>query len=120
MNKRKSNATGYERWMMKAAANGAAAFGDKKLEILANGTAEGNQSKKVKTEDAGDHSDKGEEDGEEEEARKNRLGLNKKSVDDDDDAKGGDMDFDDDDIEKGTLSIILTIIMSIPLTLVFM
>lgn len=102
MNKRKSNATGYERWMMKAATNGAAAFGEiKKLESMANSGVDGNRSKKVKSEDAGDHSDKGEEDGEEEEARKSRLALSKKSMDDDDDAKGGDMDLDDDDIEKG-------------------
>lgn len=102
MNKRKSNATGYERWMMKAATNGAAAFGEmKNLESMSNGGAEGNRSKKVKSEDTGDHSDKGEEDVEEEEARKSRLGLNKKGVDDDEDAKGGDIDMDDDDIEKG-------------------
>ncbi|KAJ6819677.1 transcription initiation factor IIF subunit alpha [Iris pallida] len=103
MNKRKSNATGYERWMMKAATNGAAAFGEmKKAEGTDNGGAEGSRSKKVKDEDTGNHSDKGEEDGEEEEARKNRLGLNKKGVDDDEDGgKGGDIDFDDDDIEKG-------------------
>ncbi|ONK70150.1 uncharacterized protein A4U43_C05F30770 [Asparagus officinalis] len=102
MNKRKSNATGYERWMMKAATNGAAAFGElKKLEGMNDGGAEGNRSKKVKSEDTGDHSDKGEEDVEEEEARKNRLGLNKKSGGDDDDDTKGDMDFDDDDIEKG-------------------
>ncbi|ONK64848.1 uncharacterized protein A4U43_C07F30610 [Asparagus officinalis] len=41
------------------------------------------RSKKVKSEDTCDHSDKGEEDVEEEEARKIRLGLNKKSGDDD-------------------------------------
>lgn len=102
MNKRKNNATGYERWMMKAATNGAAAFGEmKKSESMSNDGAEGNRSKKVKNEDNGDHSDKGEEDVEEEEARKSRLALNKKGVDDDDDAKGGDIDMDDDDIEKG-------------------
>ncbi|ONK71022.1 uncharacterized protein A4U43_C04F3910 [Asparagus officinalis] len=48
-----------------------------------DGGAEGNRFKKVKSEDTCDHSDKGEEDVEEEEARKNRLGLNKKSGDDD-------------------------------------
>ncbi|ONK80396.1 uncharacterized protein A4U43_C01F17200 [Asparagus officinalis] len=48
-----------------------------------DGGAEGNRSKKMKSEDTCDHSDKGEEDVEEEEARKNRLGLNKNSGDDD-------------------------------------
>ncbi|ONK74022.1 uncharacterized protein A4U43_C03F1990 [Asparagus officinalis] len=48
-----------------------------------DGGAEGNRSKKVKSEDTCNHSDKGEEDVKEEEARKNRLGLNKKSGDDD-------------------------------------
>ncbi|ONK66956.1 uncharacterized protein A4U43_C06F13950 [Asparagus officinalis] len=48
-----------------------------------DGRAKGNRSKKVKSEDTCDHSDKGEEDVEEEEVRKNRLGLNKKSGDDD-------------------------------------
>ncbi|XP_072974176.1 transcription initiation factor IIF subunit alpha isoform X1 [Typha angustifolia] len=103
MNKRKHNATGYERWMMKAATNGAAAFGEvKKTEDISVGGAEGNRTKKGKSNEDGDHSDKGEEDEEEEEARKNRLGLNKKPIDDDEEGgKGGDIDLDDDDIEKG-------------------
>ncbi|ONK76366.1 uncharacterized protein A4U43_C03F26940 [Asparagus officinalis] len=54
-----------------------------KVKGMHDGGAEGNRSKKVKSEDTCDHSDKGEEDVEEEEARKNRLGLNKKSGDDD-------------------------------------
>ncbi|KAK3157372.1 hypothetical protein QOZ80_2AG0120590 [Eleusine coracana subsp. coracana] len=80
MNKRKTSATGYERWMMKAAANGPAAFGSdmKKLEAA-----------------------NGEEDEEEEAARKNKLGLTKKGMDDDEEG-GKDLDFDlDDEIEKG-------------------
>ncbi|XP_042381439.1 transcription initiation factor IIF subunit alpha-like [Zingiber officinale] len=104
MNKRRHNATGYERWMMKAAINGAAAFGElKKNEGITKAEAEGsNKAKKGKSNDEGDHSDKGDEDEEEEEARKNRLGLNKKGVDDDEEGgKGGDFDLDDDDIEKG-------------------
>ncbi|XP_010928148.1 transcription initiation factor IIF subunit alpha [Elaeis guineensis] len=104
MNKRKHNATGYERWMMKAATNGAAAFGEllKKSEGASSGGADGSRAKKGKSNDEGDHSDKGEEDEEEEEARKNRLGLTKQGVDDEEEGgKGGDIDLDDDDIEKG-------------------
>ncbi|KAI3669151.1 hypothetical protein L6452_40376 [Arctium lappa] len=45
---------------------------------------------------------RGEEDEDEESARKNRLGLNKRGGDDDEEGpRGGDLDFDDDDIEKG-------------------
>ncbi|THU55861.1 hypothetical protein C4D60_Mb11t11120 [Musa balbisiana] len=104
MNKRRHNATGYERWMMKAATNGAAAFGEaKKNEEASKGEADGNSRlKKGKSSDDGEHSDKGEENEDEEEARKNRLGLSKKGVDDDEEgAKGGEFDLDDDDIEKG-------------------
>lgn len=105
MNKRKHNATGYERWMMKAATNGAAAFGEiKNPESFGGvgGGAEGTRPKKAKIEENGDHSDKGEEDEEQEESRKNRLGLNKKGGNDDDDDGGGKWDdMDDDDIEKG-------------------
>ncbi|URD82286.1 Transcription initiation factor IIF subunit alpha [Musa troglodytarum] len=104
MNKRRHNATGYERWMMKAATNGAAAFGEiKKNEDASKGEADGSSRlKKGKSSDDGEHSDKGEENEDEEEARKNRLGLSKKGVDDDEEgAKGGEFDLDDDDIEKG-------------------
>uniref|UniRef100_A0A0E0M650 Transcription initiation factor IIF subunit alpha n=1 Tax=Oryza punctata TaxID=4537 RepID=A0A0E0M650_ORYPU len=103
MNKRKTSATGYERWMMKAATNGPAAFGSdvKKLEPT-NGTEKENaRPKKGKNNEEGNNSDKGEEDEEEETARKNRLALNKKSMDDDEEG-GKDLDFDlDDEIEKG-------------------
>ncbi|XP_020590941.1 transcription initiation factor IIF subunit alpha [Phalaenopsis equestris] len=103
MNKRKHNATGYERWMMKAAINGAAAFGEiNKSEGFAAGGngADGIRHKKPKAEENGDHSDRGEEDENEEESRKLRLGLNRKGGDDDED--GGKVDdMDDDDIEKG-------------------
>ncbi|KAJ0965200.1 hypothetical protein J5N97_026338 [Dioscorea zingiberensis] len=103
MSKRKHNATGYERWMMKTATNGAAVFGEaRKNELMNSGGLDAGRPKKGKNDDDGNHSDKGEEDGEEEEARKNRLGLNKKDIEDDEDnAKGGDLDLDDDDIEKG-------------------
>ncbi|KAK8946665.1 Transcription initiation factor IIF subunit alpha [Platanthera zijinensis] len=104
MNKRKHNATGYERWMMKAATNGAAAFGEMKNSEGfggADGWTEGTRPKKAKVEENGDHSDRGEEDEELEESRKSRLGLNRKGGDDDEDGGKGD-DMDDDDIEKGS------------------
>ncbi|OAY63241.1 Transcription initiation factor IIF subunit alpha [Ananas comosus] len=103
MNKRKNNATGYERWMMKAATNGAAAFGEtKKNESTGSERLDVGRPKKGKNNEDEDHSDKGEENEEEEVARKNKLELNKKGVDDDDDEGGkGDFDLDDDEIEKG-------------------
>ncbi|WVZ58352.1 hypothetical protein U9M48_008631, partial [Paspalum notatum var. saurae] len=103
MNKRKTSATGYERWMMKAAANGPAAFGSdmKKLDTANIGEKESARPKKGKNNEEGNNSDKGEEDEEEEAARKNRLGLTKKGMDDDEEV-GKDLDFDlDDEIEKG-------------------
>lgn len=104
---------------MKAATNGPAAFGElKKNEDASKGEADGsNRPKKGKSNDDGDHSDKGEEDEEDEETRKNRLGLSKKGVDDDEEgAKGGDFDLDDDDIEKGGLRYYLTDVL-IPMVL---
>ncbi|GJM91721.1 hypothetical protein PR202_ga08127 [Eleusine coracana subsp. coracana] len=103
MNKRKTSATGYERWMMKAAANGPAAFGSdmKKLEAANGGEKDNARPKKGKNNEEGNNSDKGEEDEEEEAARKNKLGLTKKGMDDDEEG-GKDLDFDlDDEIEKG-------------------
>ena len=105
MNKRKTSATGYERWMMKAAANGPAAFGSdmKKLEATTGGEKESARPKKGKSNEEGNNSDKGEEDEEEEATRKNRLGLTKKGLDDDEEGEK-DLDFDlDDEIEKGLL-----------------
>ncbi|KAE8689676.1 Transcription initiation factor IIF subunit alpha [Hibiscus syriacus] len=95
---------GYERWMMKAANNGAAAFGEVEKIDEKESTAGGGKGRKKSTaeEEEGHVSDRGEEDEEEEVARKNRLGLNKKSGDDDEEGpRGGDLDMDDDDIEKG-------------------
>ncbi|XP_051190269.1 transcription initiation factor IIF subunit alpha isoform X1 [Lolium perenne] len=103
MNKRKTSATGYERWMMKAATNGPAAFGSdmKKLEPTNDGEKEGARPKKGKDNEDGNNSDKGEENEEEEADRKDRLGLSKRGMDDDEEG-GKDLDFDlDDDIEKG-------------------
>ncbi|XWS18138.1 hypothetical protein CRYUN_Cryun32bG0016400 [Craigia yunnanensis] len=81
----RKTADGYERWMMKAANNGAVAFGEvEKFDDKDSSVA-----------------DKGEEEEEEEAARKNRFGLNEKSGDDDEEGpRGGDLDLDDDDIEK--------------------
>ncbi|KAA8515586.1 hypothetical protein F0562_018803 [Nyssa sinensis] len=106
MRNRRKTADGYQRWMMKAANNGPAAFGEvEKFDDKESG-AGGGRGGRRKT--AGDDeetnvSDKGEEDEDEEAARKNRLGLNKKAGDDDDEEgpRGGDLDLDDDDIEKG-------------------
>ncbi|XP_078433060.1 transcription initiation factor IIF subunit alpha RAP74 [Wolffia australiana] len=101
MNKRKSNATGYERWMMKAATNGPAAFGEHNTDVLTSSKAEVSRPRKGKTDEDGNLSDKAEEDQEEEESRKSRLGLNKKGMEDDEDVTKGDFDLDDDDIERG-------------------
>ncbi|XVF27991.1 hypothetical protein REPUB_Repub14bG0157300 [Reevesia pubescens] len=104
MKNRRKTADGYERWMMKAANNGAAAFGEvEKIDDKDSSVAGGRGRKKsTGDDDEGHASDRGEEDEEEEAARKNRLGLNKKSGDDDEEGpRGGDLDMDDDDIEKG-------------------
>ncbi|KAJ4774875.1 hypothetical protein LUZ62_059132 [Rhynchospora pubera] len=110
MSKRRSNATGYERWMMKAAANGAAAFGlpiEKKPGEGAADTKDpaeaASRGKKGKKGD-GQDDEKGDEDEDEEAARRDRLSLTKKGIDDDEDGGGKrDIDLDDDDIliEKG-------------------
>ncbi|XP_043689755.1 transcription initiation factor IIF subunit alpha-like isoform X2 [Telopea speciosissima] len=104
MKNRRKTADGYQRWMMKAANNGPAAFGEgEKSDDKEGGGATGRGRRKASgEEDEGNVSDKGEEDEEEEEARKNRLGLSKKGGDDDEEGpRGGDLDLDDDDIEKG-------------------
>ncbi|KAL1320338.1 hypothetical protein HN51_065063 [Arachis hypogaea] len=103
---RKKTADGYQRWMMKAANNGPAAFGEHgKLDDKESNTGGGGgrSRKKTSEDDEGQASDKGEEDEDEEAERKNRLGLNKRDGDDDDEEglRGGDLDLDDDDIEKG-------------------
>ncbi|KAL9373399.1 hypothetical protein Peur_033019 [Populus x canadensis] len=105
MKNRRKTADGYERWMMKAANNGAAAFGevekvDDKEGVSAGGR--GGRRKASGDDDDGNVSDRGEEDEEEEAGRKSRLGLNKQGGDDDEEGpRGGDLDMDDDDIEKG-------------------
>ncbi|XP_030491180.1 transcription initiation factor IIF subunit alpha isoform X2 [Cannabis sativa] len=105
MKNRKKTADGYQRWMMKAANNGPAAFGEvDKFDDKESGAAGGRGRKKTSGDEGeGNVSDKGDEDEEEEAARKNRLGLNKRAGEDDDDEgqRGGDLDLDDDDVEKG-------------------
>ncbi|XP_073061529.1 transcription initiation factor IIF subunit alpha-like isoform X2 [Primulina eburnea] len=104
MKNRRKTADGYERWMMKAANNGPAAFGEvAKVDDRESGSG-GVRGHKITPGDdhEGNASDRGEEDEEDEAARKSRLGVNKKNGDDDDEGpRGGDLDFDDDDIEKG-------------------
>ncbi|CAL5345545.1 unnamed protein product [Camellia sinensis] len=105
MKNRRKTADGYQRWMMKAANNGPAAFGEvEKFDDKESGAGGGKGRRKTSgDDDEANVSDKGEEDEDEEGARKNRLGLNKRGGDDDDEEgpRGGDLDLDDDDIEKG-------------------
>ncbi|KAL8197926.1 hypothetical protein R6Q57_030084 [Mikania cordata] len=101
---RRKTADGYQRWMMKAANNGAAAFGEvERFDDKESGGSGGRGRKKNNADDdEANMSDQGEEDEDEESARKTRLGLNKRGGEDDEEGpRGGDLDFDDDDIEKG-------------------
>ncbi|XP_076881566.1 transcription initiation factor IIF subunit alpha-like [Bidens hawaiensis] len=101
---RRKTADGYQRWMMKAANNGAAAFGEvERPDDKESGGAGGRGRKKNNADDdEANVSDREGEDEDEESARKSRLGLNKRGGDDDEEGpRGGDLDFDDDDIEKG-------------------
>lgn len=105
MKNRRKTADGYERWMMKASNTGPAAFGEGgKFDDKESGAAGGGKGRKKTNGDdeEGNVSDKGDEDGDEESARKNRLGLKKTGEDDDEEGqRGGDHDFEDDDVEKG-------------------
>jgi transcription initiation factor TFIIF subunit alpha len=104
MKNRKKTAYGYERWMMKAANNGAAAFGEvERIDDKDNVVGGGRGRRKTTGDDEeGNVSGRGEEVEEEEAERKNRLGLNKRSGGDDEEGpRGGDHDLDDHDIEKG-------------------
>ncbi|XP_073302476.1 transcription initiation factor IIF subunit alpha-like isoform X2 [Primulina huaijiensis] len=103
MKNRRKTADGYERWMMKAANNGPAAYGAvEKVDDRESGSGGVRGRKRTPGDDhEGNVSDRGEED---EAARKSRLGVNKKNGDDDDEGpRGGDLDFDDDDIEKAMI-----------------
>ncbi|KAE9461617.1 hypothetical protein C3L33_06474, partial [Rhododendron williamsianum] len=85
MKNRRKTADGYQRWMMKAANNGPAAFGE--------------------VEKIDDKEDNGEDDEEEqEEAASNIIGgglFRRGNNDDEEGTRGGDLDLDDDDFEKG-------------------
>ncbi|KAL0712861.1 hypothetical protein Bca4012_019839 [Brassica carinata] len=95
MKNRRKTEDGYERWMMKAA-NGE---NDKEAGGSSGSGGRGRKKSSGGEEEEGNVSDRGEED--EEASRKSRLGLNKKSNEDDDEGpRGGDLDMDDDDIEK--------------------
>lgn len=109
MKNRKKTADGYQRWMMKAANNGPAAFGDHgKFDEKESNTGGGRSRKKTGEEEEGHVSDKGEEDEDDESERKNRLGLYKRPADDDEEGpRGGDHDLEDDDVEKGQYLCIL-------------
>uniref|UniRef100_A0A6N2K0N7 Transcription initiation factor IIF subunit alpha n=1 Tax=Salix viminalis TaxID=40686 RepID=A0A6N2K0N7_SALVM len=86
MKNRRKTADGYERWMMKAAHNGAAAFGEVEKPDDKDGVSAGGRGGRKKAggddDDEGNVSEKGEEDEEEEAGRKSRLGLNKGGGDD--------------------------------------
>eukprot|EP00262_Sarcandra_glabra_P001346 TRINITY_DN1140_c0_g1_i1.p1 TRINITY_DN1140_c0_g1~~TRINITY_DN1140_c0_g1_i1.p1 ORF type:complete len:541 (+),score=165.02 TRINITY_DN1140_c0_g1_i1:179-1801(+) len=105
MKNRRKTADGYERWMMKAATSGAAAFGEVERDEPQGTVGTGGGRRRKGNGDVDEDnvlSDKGEEDEEEEEARRDRLGLSKKGGDDDEEGpRGGDLDLEDDDIEKG-------------------
>ncbi|CAN8308362.1 unnamed protein product [Cochlearia groenlandica] len=106
MKNRRKTADGYQRWMMKGEGGNDKESGGSGSGNGGGGVGGGRGRKKSTgggDEEEGNVSDRGEEDEEEEASRKNRLGLNKKSNMDDDEegTRGGDLDMDDDDIEKG-------------------
>lgn len=104
MIRRRSSASGYERWLMKTATNGAAAFSSdvKRLDDVYGGAKNEVHPKKGDRNENGNQFDKVEEDEEGGAARKNRLGLTMKGMDEEDEEGGKDRDFDlDDEVEKG-------------------
>ncbi|MCO5603869.1 hypothetical protein L7F22_058023 [Adiantum nelumboides] len=104
MKNRRKTADGYQRWLMKAANTGAAAFGEVE-KVTGGGGGRGGFKRRADDDDDDDpaFSDKGEEDADEEESRKNRLGLNKKSGDEDGEepARGDDRELEDEEPERG-------------------
>ncbi|KMZ66486.1 hypothetical protein ZOSMA_29G01490 [Zostera marina] len=108
MNKRKNHATGYERWMMKLATNGPAAFGETaNLEGPSGRSANSIHLGNVKTEDDGDHSSRATEGGEETVSFKSKPGSTKFGSDDEEAASNPDLDLDDDCIEKGMVLLLI-------------
>lgn len=103
MKNRRKTADGYQRWLMKAANTGAAAFGEVE-KITGGGGGRGGFKRRADDDDEDPaFSDKGEEDADEEENRKNRLGMNKKGGDEDGEepARGDDREFEDEEPERG-------------------
>ncbi|XP_058200313.1 transcription initiation factor IIF subunit alpha-like [Rhododendron vialii] len=107
MKNRRKTADGYQRWMMKAANNGPAAFGEvEKIDDKERGASCGRGRKKPRGDDGeANASDNGEDDEEEqEEAARNITGgglFRRGNNDDEEGTRGGDLDLDDDDFEKG-------------------
>lgn len=105
MKNRRKTADGYERWMMKASNTGAAAFADMDKIPGSGGGGEGGSRKKGgDDEDMGPGSDRGEDDMDEEESRKNRLNLNKTAKGDEDGEElANEVDLDEEEPERGIL-----------------
>ncbi|KAI5075755.1 hypothetical protein GOP47_0009831 [Adiantum capillus-veneris] len=103
MKNRRKTADGYQRWLMKAANTGAAAFGE--VEKITGGSGGRGGFKRRADDDDDDpaFSDKGEEDADEEANMINRLGMNKKGGDEDGEepARGNDRELDDEEPERG-------------------
>jgi transcription initiation factor TFIIF subunit alpha len=105
MKNRRKTADGYQRWMMKAANTGPSVFADmEKLPGSAGGGGRGNHKKGGDDDENDVGSDVGEDDMDDEEARKNRLGMNKGSKGGDEDGEEparDENDFDDEEPERG-------------------
>ncbi|KAL3693420.1 hypothetical protein R1sor_007071 [Riccia sorocarpa] len=107
MKNRRKTADGYQRWMMKAANTGAAAFGVTDIEEKISGGGRGGSGGRRKGNDDDDDgldpgSDKGEEDEDEEEARTKRLGLKQtQGGEEDGEEPALDLDDIDEEPEKG-------------------
>ena len=93
--------------MTKAANTGPTTFGRvERFNDKHNGTTGGRGYKKATGNDKeGNVSDIGDEDEEEEAARKNRLRLNKRDCYNEDSPRGGDHDIDDNDFENVSISL---------------
>ncbi|XP_021719775.1 transcription initiation factor IIF subunit alpha-like [Chenopodium quinoa] len=105
MKNRRKFVDGYERWMMKTASNGAAAFPTFDANLVKDiPTGGGGKGRKKSTaEKEGNASEKGEDEGEEDADRKPKIGSSNGADDDDgnESPAGGDFDDEDDNIEKG-------------------
>lgn len=97
MKNRRKTAEGYQRWMMKANTGAAAAAAE------GGGGGGGSRKKVGNEEDMEADSDRGEDDMDDEEARKTRLGMNKsaKGGDEDGEEPANEHDLDDEEPERG-------------------